>query len=149
MRTPVPIMAASLALCACGGAPEPARATIENAVVTLPAIPGRPGAAYFTIRSNRTARLAAVSSPAAGRIELHESTSRGGMSAMGPLRDTSLSPGAPMTFAPGGRHAMLFEIAPSVREGQRTALTFTFDGLPPVTVEAEVRGPGDSGYSDR
>jgi periplasmic copper chaperone A len=147
MRTSVPIMAALLALCACGGPPGEPRATVENAVVTLPAVPGRPGAAYFTIRANRPARLAAVSSARVGRIELHESMSRGGVSAMAPLRDTSLSPEAPMTFEPGGRHAMLFDIAPSVRVGQHTQLTFTFDGLPPVTVEADVRGPGDSGHS--
>ncbi|HYI63372.1 MAG TPA: copper chaperone PCu(A)C [Allosphingosinicella sp.] len=146
MRTCVPIMAALLAAAGCGGPPEPGRARIENPVVTLPAVPGRPGAAYFSIRTNRTARLAAVSSPAIGRIELHESTSRGGMSRMGPLRDARLSPAAPMTFAPGGRHAMLFGIAQSVRVGQRVALTFTFDGLPPVSVEADVRGPGDAGH---
>ena len=140
------MIAASLLLPACGGAPREPSATVEEAVVTLPAVPGRPGAAYFTIRTSRPARLAAVSSPAVGRIELHASMSRGGMSAMGPLRDARLSPDAPLAFAPGGRHAMLFGIAPSVRVGQRVALTFTFDALPPVTVEAEVRGPGDAGH---
>jgi hypothetical protein len=142
MRPYVPIIAALFALPGSGCAPDPPGATVEDAVVTLPAVRGSPGAAYFTIRTNRPARLTGVSSPAIGRIELHESMATGGMNAMGPLRDTGVSPGAPMLFEPGGRHAMLFDIAPSVRVGQSLTMTFAFDRLPPVSIEAEVRAPG-------
>lgn len=143
MKRLVPALAALLELSACGGAPGEPAARIENPFVTLPAVPGRPGAAYFTIRSNGPARLTAVGSPQIGRIELHESMEAGGMSRMAPLHNPALGPDAPLVFAPGGRHAMLYDIAPSVRAGQHLTLTFTFDSLPPVTIEAEVRGPGD------
>jgi periplasmic copper chaperone A len=143
MKRLVPTLAGLLALHACGGAPVESRAHVENAVITLPAVPGRPGAAYFTLRSNRPARLTGIASPGVGRIELHESTMSGAMSTMAPLRNARLSPEAPLIFAPGGRHAMLYNIAPSVRAGQRVVLTFTFDTVPPLAVEAEVRGPGE------
>jgi copper(I)-binding protein len=122
--------------------------TVRNPVVTLPAVPGRPGAAYFTLTSGAVAsRLIAIDSPKVGRIELHESMSQGGMMRMAPLTDASFSPDAPLRFEPGGRHAMLFDIDPSVRVGDHIRLTFRIDNAPPVTAEAEVRGPGDAGHA--
>src|ERR1700710_1306733 len=111
MKRLVPIMAALIALSGCRGVPNEPAARIENPVVTLPAVPGRPGAAYFTIRSDRPARLTAVGSPQIGRIELHESMAAGGMSRMAPLHNPAIGPDAPLVFAPGGRHAMLYDIA--------------------------------------
>jgi copper(I)-binding protein len=150
MKRIVPILATLLGVTACDRAPQPPQVTVENAVVTLPAISGRPGAAYFTLRTNRDAtRLVRVSSPQVGRIELHETARDGPVSRMGPLREATFSPNMPMTFAPGGRHAMLFEIDPSLRAGGRARLTFNFEPAPAVTVEAEVRGPGDVGRDRR
>jgi copper(I)-binding protein len=148
MKRLVPIAAVLLALSGCGGAPDEPAATVENPFVTLPAVPGRPGAAYFTIRGNRPARLTAIASPQIGRIELHESMEAGGMSRMAPLHNPAFGPDAPLVFAPGGRHAMLYDIPPSVQAGRHLALTFSFDQLPPVTIEAEVRGAGDTHAGD-
>lgn len=140
-------MAAALLLTSgCGRAPEAPAVTVEDAVVTLPAVPGRPGAAYFTLRTNRDpTRLVAIASPQAGRIELHETIEEGGVSRMVPLRDKSFAPGRPLVLAPGGRHAMLFDMDPNLRVGSPITLTFRFEPAPPVTVKAEVRGPGDAG----
>lgn len=131
--------ALSLAVAACGGGgdPGPARVTVEGAAVTLPAVPGRPGAAYFMLRANRDGiRLVGLSSPAADRAELHEAGMR-------PAASFPLSASEPLHFMPGGRHAMLFGLEPSLRPGTRVRLTFTFEGAPPVTAEAEVGAPGD------
>jgi copper(I)-binding protein len=144
MKRRVPILSALITLSGCGAASEEPRASVENAVVTLPAVPGRPGAAYFTLRGNRPARLTAISSAQIGRIELHQTMNMAGMSRMAPLEAVPIGPEAPTVFEPGGRHAMLFDIAPAVQAGGRVRLTFTVDPLPPVTVEAEVRGPGDA-----
>jgi copper(I)-binding protein len=145
MKRLVPIVAALLLA---GCAPGNPRASVTNAVVTLPAVPGRPGAAYFTLLSNRPARLTAITSPQVGRIELHETMSMNGMSRMEPLHEVAIAAGTPLIFQPGGRHAMLYDVAPTLRRGQRVALTFTIEPFPPVTVEAEVRGPGE-GFSPR
>ena len=129
---------AALALVGCqDGGP---RVTVEDAVVTLPAVSGRPGAAYFRLETNRDGtRLTDVASAKAGRVELHE---RG----MRPAAGFDFTPAQPLLFEPGGRHAMLFDLDPSLRPGANIALTFSFEGAPPVTAEAEVRAPGDTGH---
>jgi copper(I)-binding protein len=130
---------ACLPLGSCG-APEEPRASVEEAWVRLPAVQGRPGAAYFTIRTtNDPTRLVAVTSPRVARIELHQSMT-GHSSGMERARDLTFDDG--LEFVPGGRHAMLFGLDPALRPGDRIPLTFTFEPLPPVTVEVEVRGAG-------
>jgi len=142
MRILVPTLATLLALCACEATPENPAATVTDAVVKLPPVPGRPGAAYFTIRANRETRLTGISSPAAQRIELHESVTRGNMMTMRPIADVPVTLGSSVVFAPGGKHAMLFDISPTVQPGGTMRLTLTFDGLPPVSVDARVEGFG-------
>jgi copper(I)-binding protein len=110
---------------------------VEEAIVTLPAVAGRPGAAYFTMTAPGAGiRLQRVESASAGRTELHEAGMR-------PIAEVPLPAGEALRFAPGGRHVMLFELDPALRPGARIALTFTFAGAEPVTAEADVRAPGD------
>jgi copper(I)-binding protein len=138
MRTAL-LLPIFLALASCrggGGEPAPPQVAVEDAVVTLPAVPGRPGAAYFTLESEAPAALVAVAARRAARIELHEEGMR-------PAARFALTAGEPLVFAPGGRHAMLFGLDSALRPGDRLALTFSFEGAPPVTAEAEVRAPGD------
>jgi len=140
---PVALMALSL-LAACG-APQEARApvAVEDAWVRLPAVVGRPGSAYFTLRAgDAPMRIVAVTSPQVERIELHETSHEGGVMRMGPLSDRDLPAGSATAFEPGGRHAMLFGIDPAVEPGGSIRLTFRFDPEHEVTAEAEVRAPG-------
>jgi periplasmic copper chaperone A len=134
-----------LALVGCGAAPSEPRVEVDEAWVQLPVVPGRPGAAYFTLKSNQDpTRLVSVSSPKIERIELHDSRMEGAVMRMGPLEDRNFPPGGTLEFAPGGKHAMLFGLDPKVKAGERIPLTFTFEPAPPVTVEAEVRAFGAS-----
>ena len=143
MRSAVPILAALLFVGACDTAPAEPRVTVEGAVVMLPIIPGRPGAAYFVLRTNNDpTRLTGVASPRIGRIELHETVSDGSVARMRPLESTTFAPDEPLAFAAGRRHAMLFDIDPAARAGGTIPLIFSFDPAPPVTVEAEVRTAG-------
>ena len=138
-------MALFLALSGCGGVPSEPRVVVEEAWVQLPAVPGRPGAAYFTLHSNKEpTRLVGVSSPKARRIELHDSRMEGNVMRMGPLKDRHFPRSGILEFAPGGKHAMLFGLDPTVEAGDRIPLTFTFEPAPPVTVEVEVRAFGES-----
>jgi copper(I)-binding protein len=138
---------ALLAASACDRGPPPLPAVeVDGAVVTLPAVAGRPGAAYFTLRTgNDPMRLVAITSPMVKRIELHETREEGGVSKMTPIQDRSFPPGGELEFRSGGRHAMLFGIDPTLRPGGNIPLTFTFDPAPAVTVEAQVRAAGDYG----
>jgi copper(I)-binding protein len=139
-------MAILLGVAACGPSADSPAVEIDDAFVTLPAVPGRPGAAYFSLQANRqNVVLTGISSPQAGRIELHETINAGGVSRMTPIREIVLADA--VRFAPGGKHAMLFDISPAVAVGGRVQLVFAFRGAPPVTIDAAVRAPGDVGHA--
>jgi hypothetical protein len=141
-----PILATGLllALACCNQGPPPGpKVDVSDAVVTLPAVPRRPGAAYFTLRTNNDPmRIVSVSSPKVERIELHETVEANGVSRMVRLENSSFPATGELEFKPGGRHAMLFGVDSSVKQGGAIPLTFTFDPAPPVTVQAKVQGPG-------
>lgn len=142
----VPAFATTFLL-GCGGASEAPTITVENAVMTVPAVRGGPGAAYFTLKTNvDSSRLVSVTSPSIRSIELHETREEGGRTSMAPLDEAgaTFSPGNPLVFAPGGKHAMLMDVAPGLVPGGKVRLTFNVDAARPVTVEADVRGPGQA-----
>ena len=132
-------------LSACGQG-DPA-VNVTDAVVRLPAVQGNPGAAYFTLRTNKTPmRILGVSSPQVQRIELHESEMAGGRMRMGPLEDNSFTAEGVKVFEEGGPHAMLFGINPAVRAGGTVRLIFDVDNAPDVTVDAPVETAGGQAH---
>jgi copper(I)-binding protein len=142
-------LAATLLLAGCGGsAPKKDRAiAVEKPWVRLPAVAGEAGAAYFRLTGGAEGTtLVGISSPLVRRIELHESMTGGNMASMKKLDDVDFAYDGTIEFKPGGRHAMLFGIAPAVKPGTPLPLTFAFDNAPPITVTAEVKSvAGDSG----
>jgi copper(I)-binding protein len=143
MRAILATALVAAALSGCNRAPAEPRVTAEDVIVTLPAVPGRPGAAYFTLRTNRSpTTLVSVTSPLIQRIELHQSMEHG-MAKITSPEDLAFSGNGRLEFEPGGKHAMLFGIGKSVKVGDKIPLTFTFDPVPAITVDAEVRGPGE------
>src|SRR3712207_541075 len=111
MRLSLGLALASIVLAGCNRAPAEPRVTVADAVVTLPAVSGRPGAAYFTLRTNRSpTTLVSVTSPLVQRIELHQ-TGSAGMSKITSTEDLSFSGNGRLEFEPGGKHAMLFGIS--------------------------------------
>jgi copper(I)-binding protein len=127
MRRAVPILAALAALAACGN-PEPAATPSASATIRLPAVPGRPAAGYVSlaVHGDRGALLS-VSSPQAGRVEMHETMTQGNMSSMRPLGRIPVRDGETIAFAPGGRHLMLFDLDRRVAAGGRVNLLFNFE----------------------
>lgn len=122
--------------------------TVTDPWIQLPAVPGRPGAAYFTLTiEERADELMAVSTPKA-RVELHESRTVNGVARMSRATDLTIPKGRSLRFSPGGKHAMLFDIDPSVKAGDMIPLTFTFRHSSPVTVDVEARpvGAGHAGH---
>ncbi|MCP3734231.1 copper chaperone PCu(A)C [Sphingomonas sp. RP10(2022)] len=116
-------LAATLA--GCGG---PDRVTVDDAWIRLPAVPGRPGAAYFTLEGGPTnATLIGVSADIAIRAEMHESMAGpGGMASMKPLASVAVPAKTDTVFAPDGRHVMLFDINPKAKAGRIYNLTLNF-----------------------
>jgi copper(I)-binding protein len=135
------VFAMLLALTGCGAPPK---AAVEDAVVNLPAVAGRPGAAYFTVKGGAAdAQLVSVTSPQVIRVELHDNAMEGGMMKMTPLpAGVAVPAGGTVEFKPGGKHAMLFDISPTVKVGGTLALTFTYADGTKLGADAAVKAPG-------
>ncbi|NIJ19666.1 hypothetical protein FHS95_001335 [Sphingomonas naasensis] len=141
MRGFAGIVAAGLLLAGCG---QPAELGADKAWVRLPAVAGRPAAAYFTLHGGAQAdTLLAVSTPAALRVELHQTTDHQGVKSMQPIHDVPVPAKGAVEFAPGGRHVMLFDIGPGVKPGTRIPLALAFAGGKRIEVQAQVVGAGD------
>jgi periplasmic copper chaperone A len=139
-------LAGAMLLAGCHRPPPDGTVRVSDAWVRLPAAKSRPGGAYFRMEAgSEGTRLVGVSSPAVRWIELHETRMSGTTAKMKRHKDIEFPSRGELVFEPGGRHAMLFGLSPRVKAGDRIALTFSFNVAPPVTVEAEVRGPADEG----
>jgi copper(I)-binding protein len=150
----VPIVAAMAALSSCNRDAGTPTLKISDVVVTAPGVPGGPAAAYFTITTDKErTRLVSITSPSAESVEFHATRQEGQITKMVPLEPGELTfgPANPMRFSPGERHAMVMGLDPAIRPGGTVSLTFQTDRAPPytdrapaITVEAEVRGPGQA-----
>jgi len=110
--------------------------SVAQGVLSLPVVRGRPGAAYFAVRNGSAAAvtLAAVTIEGAGKAEMHET--KGG--AMAPLGQVEIKPGETVTFARGGKHVMVFDLADTVAAGGSAEMTLTFAGGDKVSVPLKV-----------
>ena len=111
----------------------------------LPAVAGRPAAAYFTLHGDRTAeRLIKVESTLARAAQMHESMAgTGGMAGMAPLAAVDLPAGGMLAFRPDGRHVMLFGLDPAVAPGTAVPLRFGFASGRTAEAEATRGAAGD------
>ena len=143
MRLPIAGLLALALLGGCGARPA---AQVERAWIKLPAVAGRPGAAYFTLRAgDAPLTLVSFTTPAAARTELHESMGdHSGMMTMTPLKQVAVPAGDSVEFAPGGKHAMLFEVDRALKAGAETVVTLSFANGSRVDAKASVRGAGDA-----
>lgn len=111
--------------------------TVTHAALRLPGNPASPGAAYFTLTAGDEAgELTGVSSPDAGRAEIHASRLVDGMMTMEAVEAVPVPRNASVELRPGGLHVMLFDIAPAAREAGRARLTLRFADGGTVDVEA-------------
>ncbi len=106
------------------------------------------GAAYFGIQ-NRGAQpdtLTGFSTPAAGRVELHETKMEGDMMRMRPIAKLEVPAGATVNAEPGGLHLMLIDLKQPLVLGQRIPLTLQFARAGRVQVEVVVESAPQSGH---
>lgn len=146
MRFPILAAVAFSAVIACGPAEEAGpMETVENAWVRLPAVDGRPAAAYFTLHGGEQGdTLLAIDSDRVATIELHETIMDGEAMRMQPIMSADVPAGDAVAFEPGGRHAMLFGIDPEITPGTSLSLNFRFDSGRDVSIEAMTIAAGDS-----
>lgn len=118
--------------------------TISDAMVRLPAAPGRPGVAYFgvTFGGEGARSIAGVYVEGVERTEMHETVTENGISKMQPVSSVPLSTGQPVQFKAGGLHVMLFGVADTLKAGETTEITLTLDNGDKVSAPARIEAVG-------
>ncbi|MGB6534639.1 MAG: copper chaperone PCu(A)C [Xanthobacteraceae bacterium] len=84
------------------------------------------GAAYMTVTNtgSRVERLSCVSSPTAGKCQIHQMTMQDGVMKMRPVADgLAVKPGQTVTFKPGGYHVMLVGLKAPLEQGKTVEAT--------------------------
>jgi copper(I)-binding protein len=99
------------------------------------------GAVYLTAHNGAetTDRLIAVSTPAAGRAEIHETVMKDGQMQMSPVEAVEIGPDQEVVFEPGGYHVMLFDLTAPLEVGDTIDVTLTFENAGDIQVEALVK----------
>ena len=106
------------------------------------------GAGYMTItnKGNAADRLLSASSPAAGKVEIHEMTMQDGVMKMRELAGgLPIEAGKTASLAPGGYHLMLTDLKAPLKEGDLLELTLVFEKAGEIQVEATVEPLGAMG----
>ena len=117
------------------------------------------GAAYLEIFGDEKSadRLIGISSPVAGRAEIHTHKEVDGVMKMRKVDSIEIAPGTSHLLQPGGDHVMLFDLKAPLKQGTDLELTLSFEKAGDVKVKAKVlwkdaRGPGaaprDAGSED-
>ena len=140
-------LAAALALAAVlAPAAQAADAKHDALVVrqpwSRPAQAGMNGVGFMTlVNAGRTpVTLKGAESPAAGVVEMHQSSMAGGVMSMRRVDNgVVIPPGGQVAFAPGGLHFMLLNLKTAQSEGQKLPLTLILDGGRRVKVELDIR----------
>jgi copper(I)-binding protein len=98
--------------------------------------------AFMRVQSATAQRLVGVSSPVAGRAELHEMAMENNTMRMRQVDAIDLPAGKPVNLAAGGYHVMFFDLKRQLKEGETVPVTLVLqDGAKKssVTVEAQVK----------
>lgn len=107
-----------------------------------PAQAGMNGVGFFTlVNAGKTpVTLKAVESPAAGKVEIHQSAMANGVMTMRRQDAGVVVPaGGQVAFAPGGYHLMLLSLKAPQAVGQKVPVTLIFDNGRKAQVELTVQ----------
>ena len=99
--------------------------------------------AFMQVRASQAARLVGISTPVAGRAELHKMAMENNTMRMRQVDAIDLPAGKAVNLASGGYHVMLFDLKRQLKEGERVPLTLVVQDATKksssVTVEAQVK----------
>ena len=121
---------------------------ISNPWTRVPPPSAKVAGGFMTLTNTGTApdRLVKVSSPAAGRIEIHEMTLDGGMMKMRELdKGLEIKPGQTVELKPGSFHIMFMDLKEAPKEGGTVKGTLVFEKAGPIEIEYKVEPLGAKG----
>ena len=132
MRVLVALLAALLfASVVSGDEPRVVRAgaIVISDAWTRPTAAGMPmGVAYLRVRNEGASddAIVSASTPAAARVEIHQTTLADGMARMRPMREILVPAKGTVAIAPGGIHLMLVDMEAPIAVGTRVPLVLQF-----------------------
>jgi copper(I)-binding protein len=135
-------------------AASPANIRIADAWVRAPAPGQKTAGAYVELTSDRDTAIVAAGSPAAVRVEMHSTTTEGGVMRMRAIPRIELPAGRSVKLGTGGTHLMLIDLKQPLKAGDKVPLTLSVQptgaaagmSLTTLTLEAVVRGTADSAH---
>ena len=138
---------AGVALALCGLAQAQAQVNVQDAWVRGTVATQKVTGAFMTLTAPAAARLVAVRTPVAGRVEIHEMAQQDGVMKMRLLTSgLALPAGQAVELKPGGYHLMLVDLKQPVKAGDTVPLTLVVEGADGtrrnVEVKAEVKPLG-------
>lgn len=87
--------------------------------------------------------LLSASSPAAGKVTIHEMTMQNGVMKMRELPNgLPIEAGKTVLLAPGGNHLMLMGLKAPLKQGDKVPLTLNFEKAGKIDVMLDVQGVG-------
>jgi len=136
-------LVAPLALVSCA---EPQPLYVDQAWIRPNPNGQGPAAGYLVIHGGEAAvRLLRVTSDAAMRIEMHQSVTQDGMTTMEKIDSLDVPAKEKVTFEPGGKHLMIFNINPAAIQAGKLTMTLLFSNDDRLIVDAQIRGAGGAG----
>ena len=136
-------LVAPLALVSCA---EPLPLYVDQAWIRPNPNGQGPAAGYLVIHGGEAAvRLLRVTSDAAMRIEMHQSVTQDGMTTMEKIDSLDVPAKEKVTFEPGGKHLMIFNINPAAIQAGKLTMTLLFSNDDRLIVDAQIRDAGGAG----
>ena len=105
----------------------------------LPAVEGNPAAVYFELEntSERGISVRRADVEGAASAELHDYMEYDDTE-MGSIGQVTLQPGESVSFEPGAKHVMAFDLDPSLEAGGSTTVTLTMVGGATMEFDVEI-----------
>lgn len=150
LKTLSAIAALALLLAACGAGASPSAVSSPPAgSIRAEGAWARPSmgmeravAVYMTLHNETGVAdsLVGAESPAAGTVEVHETTADpSGQMAMHPVEKIDIPAGGSVELKTGGYHIMLIDLTAELTAGDEVEVTLQFATAPDLVVTAEVR----------
>lgn len=154
LRRAVLAMVAALAAAAMAmPAPAPAHEEKTGDITIVhpwsrPAAQGQNGVIYLEISNGGATddRLIAVSTPLAGRVELHRSTMEDGIHRMEKVDSIAVPAGGTVALEPGGLHVMLIDLKFMLMAEETIPATFSFEHAGDISTGFSVESRGGEGH---
>lgn len=118
--------------------------TASEGKLFLPAVSGNPGAVYFKLENpgDRAISVRKAEVEGAGSAELHDYMEYDDTE-MGSIGVVTVQPGETVSFEPGGKHVMAFDLEEGFGAGDTTKVTLIAAGSRRHSFEATAQAAGD------